>query len=203
MVSSLIALAVLGVQGPTPSDFLPWLELQHESAKTTSASLLRESEPDWSPTLDQALMGDIQLAMANEMTRFANEMLPEGRAGSGDGEDIGGFAFLCGLLGFFPGFGIGHLVAGNLSGFILFLVIDIVIAGVFFIVFPVVFFPFWYVVSLIGILIERVVEAFMAANSAYRYRGYHRIEYGDGDVPAGGAFEHLSHVKPAFTLLNF
>ena len=47
---------------------------------------------------------------------------PVDTAGSGD--DVGGLALLCGILGFFPGFGIGHLVAGNISGFILFLVVD-------------------------------------------------------------------------------
>ncbi len=79
--------------------------------------------------------------------------------------------------------------------------VDLVIAGVFFVVFPVVYFPFWYVASLVAILIERVVEAFLAADSAVRYRGYH--SYGEADpVPAG----HCSPgpaFKPAFTLLSF
>jgi hypothetical protein len=204
MVSSLIVLAVLGAPGPTSSDLVPRLEFQHVAVKTTSASLLAESAADVPRVLEQVLLGDIPQAMAYEMTRFADEMFPEGQPNdkAGSGDDVGGLAFLCGLLGFFPGFGIGHLVAGNLSGFILFLVIDIVIAGVFFIVFPVVYFPFWYLASIIVVVIERVVEAFSAANSAYHYRG--GAYYGESDgVPAGGAFEHLPHVKPAFTVLKF
>jgi hypothetical protein len=206
MVGSLITLVILGAQGPTPSDAVPWLELQHKDVKTTSASLLTEAAPEASPIFDQVMMGDIRLAMFDEMTRFANEILPEGQTFdyAGGGDDVGGLAFICGLLGFFPGFGIGHLVAGSISGFILFLIIDIVIAGVFFIVFPVVLFPFWYLVSLIVIVVERVVEAFSAANAAYRYHGYHGAYYGEsGDVPAGGAFGSLPQAKPAFTIWNF
>ncbi len=207
MVTSLIALAVLGAAAPI-SNPIPWLELQPAAVRTTSASLLEDNTRPLPQVVDAFLLDDIRLEMTSEMTRFANDMFPEDRAsdaaGSGYGDDVGGLALLCGILGFFPGFGIGHLVAGNISGFVLFLVVDIVIAGVFFIVFPVFYFPFWYVASLVAILVERVVEAFLAADSATRYRGYHDRVYGDADsVPGGRAFGSLPQVKPAFTILNF
>jgi hypothetical protein len=206
MISSLVVLAALGAASPdSSSGAVPWLEFQHAVVKTTSASLLSEAVPAAPQIFDVVLMGDIRIAMANEMTQFANAILPEeGRPvdAAGSGDDVGGLALLCGILGFFPGFGIGHLVAGNISGFILFLVVDLIIAGVFFIVFPIVYFPFWYVASLVATLIERVVEAFLAADSATRYRGYH--SYGASDpVPGGGPLQNLPPVKPAFTLLRF
>jgi hypothetical protein len=208
MISSLVILAALGAASPDSSSgaVVPWLEFQHAVVKTTSASLLSESAPFGSPIFDVVMMGDIRIAMANEMTQFANAILPaEGRpvdtAGSGD--DVGGLALLCGILGFFPGFGIGHLVAGNISGFILFLVIDLVMAAVFFVLFPTVFwFSFWYLPGVILFVVERVVEAFLAADSATRYRGYRG--YGDADpVPGGGLLHSLPPVRPAFTLMRF
>ena len=206
MVGPLLALAVLGSTAPAASEPMPWLTLEHAALKTTSASLLVDSAPEAPRIFDQVLMGDIRLAMTSEMARFANEMLPQRdsseAAGSGD-EEIGGFAFLCGLLGFFPGFGIGHLIAGSFSGFVLFLVIDIVIAGVFFIVFPFWGFAFWYLASLVVILVERVVEAFSAANAAYRYRGYHGY-YADSDgALRDGPLGSLDPVKAAFTIFDF
>ncbi len=207
MLASLVVLATLGSASPPSSATIPWIQLQPTAAKTISASLLVETAPATPAIFEEVLLGDLRIAMANEMTRFANEILPEEGAtdSAGSGDDVGGLALLCGILGFFPGFGIGHLVAGNINGFILFLIVDIVIAGVFFIVFPVFYFPFWYVASLVAILVERVVEAFLAADSAVRYRGNHEYRsYGDASgAPAVGPLEHLPNIKPAFTLLNF
>jgi hypothetical protein len=205
MLGSLVVLAVLGAAAPESSAAIPWLDLQHAAVKTASASLLGDNTPELPAIMDVVLLGDIRLEMANEMMRFANDILPEGRkydaAGSGDG-DAGGLAVICGLLGFFPGFGLGHLVAGNISGFILFLIIDLVMAAVFFVLFPAAFwFALWYLPGIIVFIVERVVEAFLAADSATRYRGYRT--YGDAEVPAGGAFEHLPRAKPAFTIVNF
>src|ERR1700677_2085827 len=104
MIASLVVLAALGSANPPASNAIPWLELQHTDVKTTSASLLEENVSEAPQIFDQYLMGDIRVAMANEMTTFANEIAPEGRStdSAGSGDDVGGLALLCGILGFFP-----------------------------------------------------------------------------------------------------
>jgi hypothetical protein len=200
MIGSLIVLAALGASSPGP--VFPWLELQqHASAKTHAVSLLAPATSQIPRAFDDYLMGDIRVAMAHEISQFTDDVMPRGKAydAAGSGDDVGGLALLCGLLGFFPGFGIGHAIAGNIGGFVLFLCIDLVIVGVFFIVFPIFYFPFWYLASLVVILVERIVEAFSAANSATRYHGYRYSEW----TPSGGPGEHLPGAKPAFTILHF
>jgi len=204
MTASLIAAVLLGATHSPPTSVLPWLELQHTQAKANSASLLSEAEPEAPQAFDRYLMADIRVAMGDELIRFSNEVLPEGRSLDrvGAGDDVGAWALLCGILGFFPGFGIGHLVAGNLTGFVIFLVIDIVLAGVFWIWFPLwPGFVLWYVPGLIVFLVERIVEAFLAAASATRYYHY---RYADSDLAEpGGVRDALPSARAPFTILRF
>src|SRR5205814_1341236 len=63
--------------------------------------------------------------------RFALADMPALDHGGGMDRDVRQILAL--LLGFFPGFGIGHLIAHNRSGFILFLLIDIALAVVWYV----------------------------------------------------------------------
>ena len=57
----------------------------------------------------------------------ASEVPLDTGGGGRAGESADTRHVLCFILGFFPGFGIGHLLAHNRDGFILFLVVDVAI----------------------------------------------------------------------------
>jgi hypothetical protein len=70
------------------------------------------------------------LRMTDEL-RFGLEVTPsldDGGGISGDGKQI-----IALILGFFPGFGIGHLIARDRDGFIIFLIVDIVLHALWFV----------------------------------------------------------------------
>ncbi len=112
-------------------------------------------------------IGDFPLRLSEEQASFALALEPELLAGGGDGGGSGLVA-LAFILGVIPGFGIGHLVAGSIGGFIVFLIIDVLISPFFFL-FPYVFYAgttvVWWVDGAL-LLVERIVEGSLAAAAA-------------------------------------
>ncbi len=122
-------------------------------------------------TVHQTMLGEIASAMDAELESFRASLADGSEEPTLEGGGDGGDALLvvlAAILGFFPGFGLGHLVAGHIGGFILFLVVDLLLSGVFFVVFPILGFSFWYVPSAIVVFVERIVEAVLAGEAATR-----------------------------------
>jgi ABC-type multidrug transport system fused ATPase/permease subunit len=141
----------------------PLLRLQPPVERQYSASLLLDPTPV-PESMQHAILGDIPDQMDQNVDAFRQSLDNATVAGGGDGSS--GLVFLAGLLGFIPGFGLGHLVSGHIGGFVIFLIIDLVLAGVFFGIFPVLAFAFWYLPGIIVFVAERIVEAVFAANAA-------------------------------------
>ena len=159
---SLVAFACLFTHAAR-ADEARAFQLQSGADRDRSASLLNLPE-ELPGSVQQAMLGQIADQMNANMDSFTRTFADDSAAGGGDGS--GGLALIAGILGFFPGFGLGHVISGHIGGFLLFLVIDLVIAGVFFIAFPIFGFAFWYLPGIIVFVVERVVEAFSAANAA-------------------------------------
>ena len=84
--------------------------------------------------------------------------------GGGDGEARGAQPVLAFILGFIPGFGLGHLVAGSFGGFIGFLITDVVLLAVL-VVLTAITPSIFYVVGWIVWVAEHVYEGIDAARS--------------------------------------
>jgi hypothetical protein len=100
---------------------------------------------------------------------LAPETLSDRAYLSGGGSSGGANAILAFILGVFPGFGLGHVVADS-SRWVTWLVVDLIIALLFWVGFPF-FFPrfLWglpYLLLWILVIIERVFEGLSAARAA-------------------------------------
>ena len=107
------------------------LQLQLDSPKDPSASLF--GAPREFPTaMKVAVASEVADALSSSAEAFlrdldrGREVPGEALAGGGDAQpDIN--ALLAGLLGFFPGFGLGHfLIAGDSAGGMKWLIIDVI-----------------------------------------------------------------------------
>ncbi len=141
------------------------------------AATLRLPAPSWDaqpapsllddapPEPEHLLAADLFEAAADNLHDFADSFAPA--PGGGDG--AGPIAALAFVLGVIPGFGIGHLVAGSIGGFIAWLIIDVVVGVLLFYVFPVLLFPaFAYIwtIDIVVLVIERLIEGYSAYRTA-------------------------------------
>ena len=149
-----------------PSSSLPRLVLSPQGAAEPSASLLRGERPASSASLEREVgrSTEVQLAETGKTGRLS--LVPSCRGRNGVCDNSSDYSLLAGLVGFFIGFGIGHLITGNVGGFIIWLLIDLLVVGVFFIALPASGFAQWGWVSLVALVVDRTIEAFSAAASA-------------------------------------
>jgi hypothetical protein len=131
--------------------------------ETRSASLLAGLELDatWRPSV----LGPLRETDGLRFTSEAPRPLDDGGGLDSDVRQI-----LALLLGFIPGFGIGHLIAQDRDGFILFLIIDIAL----YVVWGVLWFNFHGWIAPIGGIVWLVVHIIQALD-AYAEAGGGRI----------------------------
>jgi ABC-type multidrug transport system fused ATPase/permease subunit len=141
------------------------LSLGGTAGSLHGVSLLSDSPNALPDAIQVAMLGEIADEMDLSLESF-RQSLDAAAVGGGDGGGSGALVFLAGLLGFIPGFGLGYLVSAHIGGFVVFLVIDLVLAGIFFGVFPVLAFAFWYLPGIIVFVVERIVEAVLSAMAA-------------------------------------
>jgi hypothetical protein len=165
LASGLTLAGLLCLPGAARADEGFALRLGPSASTQYHVSLLSDSPDALPEAIQQAMLGEIADEMDLNIESF-RESLDATAVGGGDGASSGALVFLAGLLGFIPGFGLGHLISGHIGGFVIFLVIDLVLAGIFFGVFPVLAFAFWYLPGIIVFVVERVVEAVLAAMAA-------------------------------------
>lgn len=150
---------------------------------TRSASLLQGAELDgtYKPSSSTALRLSDDLRFARAGTPAALDV------GGGVSSDLRQVLAL--ILGFIPGFGIGHLIAHDRDGFILFLIIDVALYALGIVIGSFVWHPFWGVGGLIWLVVH-VIQAL----DAYAEAGGERIvqltreraiEIARGGEPAG------------------
>lgn len=132
-------------------------------ASLLNASLDASYRPSESPAL--RLIDDVRLA------RTEVGPLDEGGGVSSDVR-----AVLALILGFIPGFGLGHLIARDRDGFILFLIIDIVLYAAWWFVGGWWGTPLWGPFRYIGGLIWLVVHIFQAIDAYGAASGDRLIE---------------------------
>ncbi|MHB1844648.1 MAG: hypothetical protein ACYCWW_07425 [Deltaproteobacteria bacterium] len=136
-------------------------------AARTGVELLAPA-PAVPASLETAVAGDIHQAMADEALAFTRSLETGDDALAGGGAP-GPDAVLAAILGFIPGFGLGHLVAGSIGGFLEWLIVDIVLGVVLFWILPLVLFPavaIIYPLSILILIVERIGEAFSAYHTA-------------------------------------
>jgi hypothetical protein len=97
----------------------------------------------------------------------------DGGGGGGGGVDSRTRALLAGLLGFVPGFGIGHFIARDRNGFTTFLIIDIALVVAYSVV-GFAFLPSYYLFHGLAGLVWFVVHIFQGLD-AYAKAGGHRL----------------------------
>ena len=136
-----------------------------EGIEARSASLLGDLElaASWKPSLSAPLRITDDIRLINAETPLP---LDEGGGLSSDARQI-----LALVLGFIPGFGLGHLVAKDRDGFILFLIVDVaiyVVGGV--VGWAVRWSPFWGIGGLIWLAVH-IIQAL----DAYAEAGGERI----------------------------
>ncbi len=166
-LNALLPLLLATATPPTVAS-LPHLVFQHLPTRAASASLLAVPHDDSaSPILEHEVGRDPETQV-----RMSVEDLGHSACGGHNGscDNSGDLALVAGILGFFPGFGLGDLVANNIGGFFLWLFIDLMIVAVFFIVLPAAGFALWYALAIPLVIVERVIEAFSSAASATRDR---------------------------------
>jgi hypothetical protein len=156
---------------------------------TAAPKHARWMDDDLAPpaSMQSALDASILESLADSATSFSKEVgaVAEGVGGGDDGG--GGYVLLevlAFILGVIPGFGIGHLVAGSIFGFVTWLCIDIVIGIVLFWILPIIIFPafqYMYTISVIAVVIERIFEGYSAFRSAYWH-------YDGGRFNGGGPY---------------
>lgn len=119
MLSPALLLAVSLAATPAPSS-ASGVSLEetasHRKVNLTGGALL---ETDFQPSFHS------ELRLTDDLRLLHGENAPALDNGGGVSSDIRQILAL--ILGFIPGFGLGHLVAHDKSGFILFLVIDVVL----------------------------------------------------------------------------
>lgn len=154
MVSAALVLAVALTHAPVSADSALTL-----SSSARSASLMQQTklEGHWQPARTTALrlVDDIRMLRSDNAVPLDQ--------GGGVSSDVRGI--LAALLGFFPGFGIGHLIAKDRNGFILFLIIDIVLVVLYYGVGWYVFTPFRFIGGLVWLLVHiyQAIDAYGAA----------------------------------------
>jgi len=97
-----------------------------------SATAHAESAPHLSLQLPQLGHSHTAPDLMHAHLAFDELHLLPGEVGGGAGADVdpGSKRVLAFILGFLPGFGIGHAIAGDKQGFVLFLIVDIVVTAV-------------------------------------------------------------------------
>ncbi len=143
---------------PATDDAAPGISLM-QSGEQRSASLLEgvTLAASWKPSQTPPLR-------LTDALRFDRSDLPlaldQGGGLSGDLKQI-----LALILGFIPGFGLGHLVAGDKDGFILFLVIDLALYIGWVVIGSVLHGPFWGLPGIVWLVVH-VIQAIDAYGSA-------------------------------------
>ena len=162
----MIARAIVSLLVATAPVHTPRLVLVRHAPLEPSASLLHEQQPSGFEMVSH----ELGRSPEKQMALAANDLfqLPACSGRHGTCDNTGDLALLAGIVGFFIGFGIGHLITGNVTGFVIWLLIDLVVIGVFFIALPATSFSEWWVISIIALAVDRVLEAFSAAASATR-----------------------------------
>ena len=134
--SLLLALALSASASAQALEGLPFTSFE---ARAPWASLF-EAAPSVPAAMERAVGGEVAEALADGAASFSRELGHGGDPLAGGG--VGGpDAFLSAILGFIPGFGLGHLVAGSISGFLEWLIVDIVLGVVLFYILPVLLLP--------------------------------------------------------------
>ncbi|MBS2028880.1 MAG: hypothetical protein JST54_13340 [Deltaproteobacteria bacterium] len=110
----------------SPVTFACVLALSVCAAPSAFAQHLQLEEPTLQPTHDTPRLLNQSLNL-NRLLLDSEVSIPlDQGGGAGATADPATRQAICFILGFFPGFGLGHLVAGHRDGFILFLIIDTV-----------------------------------------------------------------------------
>jgi hypothetical protein len=107
---------------------------------------------------------------------------------------------ICFILGFFPGFGIGHLLAGSRDGFVLFLIVDVAILTAAILLSALAPTPF-YALAWVAWIIEHVFEGYDAYVTA---GGEHLVQRSvDALMYAGRADDAAPRLQPAIRAMSF
>ncbi|MBX5482174.1 MAG: hypothetical protein IRZ16_10115 [Myxococcaceae bacterium] len=159
-----VALAAVGA--PSPADGAGPAPAQgiHLTGSPRSASLLQDAGLDasWRPSTSPALRLTDDVRLLRSETPLP---LDQGGGVSSDLRQI-----LALVLGFVPGFGLGHLVARDRDGFILFLVVDVAL----YVLWGTVGWWLWHPFGFIGGALWLVVHVIQALD-AYAEAGGPRI----------------------------
>ncbi|HUB07338.1 MAG TPA: hypothetical protein VMB50_10060 [Myxococcales bacterium] len=147
-----------------------------------------------------ALAGESLRALQDEAWAFASSLDPAPGGGGGAGP-VAALAFVLGVI---PGFGIGHLVAGSIVGFVSWLAVDVVVGVLLFWVFPVLLFPTFGPLWIIDVIVQ-VVERLIEGYAAFRTAEYHGgVAWNEPLPPAEGAPATVpARVAPNLAFVRF
>lgn len=144
------------------------------AAPTEGISLVEPSIPHQASLLGGAELdssfkpSDFAPLRLTDGIRFAGSEIPALDQGGGMSSDLRQVLAL--LLGFIPGFGLGHLIAHDRDGFVLFLVIDVALYVLWGTVGAIVWHPFWGIGGAVWLVVH-IIQAL----DAYAEAGGERI----------------------------
>lgn len=163
-LSVVLGLSTLSAVDSPPAQQAPGITLASADAERRTVSLLGGLELDssWRPSAYAPLR-------LTDGIRFAASESPLA-LDRGGGLDSDLRQVLALVLGFIPGFGLGHLIARDKDGFILFLIIDIVLYVLWGTIGRFVWAPFWGIGGVVWLVVH-IIQAL----DAYAEAGGPRI----------------------------